>query len=255
MAKRYDKKQEAARKMRLQQQREQKRKQFMVGGGILAVVVLIGAIVAVGLYLNQSYDINTPKAKHSQYGLSLGSSKGKVKLELYEDYMCPVCGQFMKGDPQNQVQGSEDIITKAAEEGWIDLTYHPLGLLDEHSTTDYSSRSASAAVCAADEGQDKFLAYTKTLYANQPEENGPGLTDGKLVSLGKTDDVGLGSKFKKCVDNDTYRGWVNQMTDHTTGKGITSTPTIVLNGKQLDNWSSFYDDFTKALKKAGYKVK
>lgn len=241
MAKRYEKKKEAARMVRQQQEREQKRKQMLLGGLIVGVVLVLGAVVAIGLYLNQSAPVNQPKAKTKDGGLVL--SEGPVRVDLYEDFICPVCNTF------NQQFGEQ--INSYAAEGKIEMIFHPLGLLDSYSSTKYSSRAAAASVCAADEG--KFLEYEKTLFANQPAEGSEGLPDSKIISLGT--DIGLGKTFKKCVEDDTYRGWVDEITNNATGKGITSTPTLMIDGKTVEDRSKFIEQLDAAIEKTGGSTK
>jgi protein-disulfide isomerase len=236
MAKRYDKKQEAARLVREQQQREQKRKQMMLGIGIVAVVVVLGAVVAIGLYLNQGYPVNKPKAETS--GSAVVLSDGPVTVDLYEDFICPACKQF-------QDDNGEQIEAYAAE-GQITLNFHPLGLLDGYSSTKYSSRAAAASVCAADE--DKFLEYKSSLFAKQPPENTPGLTDEELITIGE--DLKLGKSFKKCVQDEKYRGWIDEGTNKATADGITSTPTMKIDGKDVES-SKFMAALDKAIEAAG----
>ena len=138
MAKRYEKKQEAARMVRQQQEREAKRKQLVLGGSIVGVVIVLAAVVAIGVYLNQGDPVNPPKAKTSDGAIVL--SDGPVTVDLYEDFMCPVCNEFQKQ--------FGDQIKQYAEQGQIALNFHPLGLLNSYSSTEYSSRSAAASVCA-----------------------------------------------------------------------------------------------------------
>lgn len=243
MAKRHDKKKEAARRMREQQQREQRRRQIVIGSSVVAAVVAIAVLVALGLYLNQGYEVNKPKAEHSKTALTVGD--GPVEVDLYVDFICPVCGDFEKQ--------SGKTIKKYADEGKITLNQHPLGLLDDYSTTQYSSRSSAAAVCAAD--QDKFFEYSSLLWQNQPPEKSEGLSDKQLISYGeKAGMKGKAAKtFESCVQDETYRGWVQQSTDDAVSDGHSSTPTIMIDGKEVSNKdrANFDKLLEDAVKKAG----
>ena len=123
------------------------------------------------------------------------------------------------------------------------LTFHPLNFLAKSSTTDYSLRSAAAATCAADEG--KFFDYEHQLFVNQPQEGSEGLPDSKLLEFGKD----YGKSFKKCVKDKKYFGWIEQVTDAASEEGISSTPTIRLNGKEVES-KDFETSFQSALDKA-----
>src|SRR5699024_5447253 len=152
---------------------------------------VLAAVVGIGFYLNRGYPVNTPKADIEAGGVVM--SEGPITVDLYEDFICPVCKQFTD---QNGAQ-----LTELAENGDIKLRFHPLGLLDNYSSTNYSTRSAAASVCAADE--DKFADYEASLFAEQPAEGSAGLTDGKLIQIGKN--VDLGKSFEKCVKENKYR--------------------------------------------------
>src|SRR3954447_7899677 len=99
-------------------------------------------------------------------------------------------------------------LTQLLEAGAISLVYHPLGFLDRLSTTRYSTRAAAASGCASDGG--RFPAYRDALFANQPPEGGPGLSDEELVALGHT--VGLGADFTRCVAAGAYLPWAGYVT-------------------------------------------
>lgn len=234
MAKRHDKKQEAARRMREQRAREKRQKQLKWGIGIVLAVVLAGALTATVLVLNKDYPVTKPKADATSTALVLTEKdkKPKVKLELYEDFICPACGSF-------QTQNG-DAIQKAVESGQVELKFHPMNFLSSASSTNYSLRAAAAATCSADEG--KFFAFEKALFANQPEEGGEGLSDKELIAFGE--EAGMDDGFAKCVKDQKYYGWVNQLTDKALAEGIESTPTIKLDGKDVEA-----KDFTATFEK------
>ena len=247
MAKRYDKKQRAARIMREQRQREQRRKQLLTGGAIVAVLLVVLGIVAAVLYLDQTEEVIPPQAEHTDSAIVLGD--GPVTVDLYEDFMCPICEYFHSTTSQDL----QDMV----DNGQITLNVHPIAILDGASEgTRYSTRSASAAVCAADEGQ--FSEYTAALFANQPAEHTAGLDDDELTALGT--DLGLGSSFSDCIAEKTYRGWVQQATDTAADNGVTATPTVFVNGNKVEVppnqgidavITQFQTDLTQALEEAG----
>lgn len=247
MAKRYDKKQRAARIMREQRQREQRRKQLITGGAIVAVVLLVLGIVGVALYLNQTEEVVPPKADHTDSAIVLG--EGPVTVDLYEDFMCPICEHFHSSVSQD--------LQRMVEADQITLNVHPIAILDGASEgTRYSTRSAAAAVCAADEG--KFSEYTAALFAGQPAEGTAGLDDEQLTALGT--DLGLGSEFSGCIADKTYRGWVQQATDTAADNGVTATPTVFVNGQKVEVppnqgidavIAQFQTDLAQALQDAG----
>ena len=154
-------------------------------------------------------------------GVVVGKSS-KVTIDVYEDYMCPYCGQFEK------TSGTE--LDELATGDSATVRYHIISILDRASSTNYSTRAASAAYCANDAGV--FSKYHALLMANQPGENTSGLPDEALVVLGKQ--AGAGSdEFAQCVNGHRYATYVGQVTEHASSVGVAGTPTVLVNGKQL----------------------
>jgi protein-disulfide isomerase len=150
-------------------------------------------------------------------GVPLGS--GPVVLDAYIDFQCPYCRAFE--------MSSGDSLRALADEGVITLVYHPMDFLDQASTNRYSSRAASASGCAAD--ADRFADYAQVLFANQPPEGGPGLTDRELAQLGIS--IGLTDPaFAQCVPQHPYVPWSNYVTLRALARGVTATPTTLVAG-------------------------
>jgi protein-disulfide isomerase len=175
--------------------------------GIAAVVVVAVAVVVGVLMTQQQVDqskvdsIAVVKAP-AEYGAVVqsdgtvvaGKDTAKVKLDLYEDFLCPYCGKL------EQTYGTQ--ITQAIVAGKVEVRYHLLNLLDQNSNPPgYSTLAANAAIAAAKQG--KFADYHASLYAQQPQEKGPGYTNAQLISLGQR--VGItAQQFSDDVNKGTY---------------------------------------------------
>jgi protein-disulfide isomerase len=132
-------------------------------------------------------------------------------------------------------QDAQAAIDRYLAEDRINIVYHPVAILDHYSTNGYSSRSAAGAGCAADAGQ--LVAYTKALYADQPAEGGPGHTDDRLIDMAATAGAPRDA-FGQCMREGRYAGWVTHVTDGMGARGVSGTPTVFVNGKQLANPSA-----------------
>jgi protein-disulfide isomerase len=153
-------------------------------------------------------------------GVALGS--GPVVVDAYIDFQCPYCRDFELS--------SGDALRAMAADGRITLVVHPMNFLDEASTTHYSSRAASASGCAADAGG--FGEYFQALFAHQPPEGGPELTDEQLVELGRA--VGLsGPPFGGCVPMHGYVPWADLVTQRALARGVSATPTTLVQGRPV----------------------
>jgi protein-disulfide isomerase len=146
-------------------------------------------------------------------------STGPVRVDAYVDFQCPFCRAFELS--------SGTALRAMAAEGLITLVFHPMDFLDEASTNHFSSRAASASGCASD--ADRFSEYAQALFANQPPEGGPGLTDEQLVELGA--EVGLTEPtFARCVAEHPYVPWADHLTQRAMARGVSGTPTTLVAG-------------------------
>jgi protein-disulfide isomerase len=152
-------------------------------------------------------------------GVEVGS--GPVPVDAYVDFQCPFCRQF----EEHSATAIDELI--AAD--LITLIYHPLSFLDRLSTTRYSSRATSASGCAADGG--KFREYSLALFANQPPEGGPGLSDAELVALGRP--LGLGNEFAEGVLEHRYIEWGPYNSARAAQRGVAGTPTVYVAGAKV----------------------
>ncbi|MGH3719452.1 MAG: DsbA family protein [Pseudonocardiaceae bacterium] len=168
--------------------------------GVAIVVVLI-IVVGVGL-LVQSRNKTGPlgpaipvAAAGVEYRVAAqgdtivtGNPQAPVTIDIYEDFMCPVCGQFEKlYHPR---------LAQAAADGKAKVVYHPVAILDDRSVpAGYSTLAAGATLCATQSGI--FPRFHDSLYATQPPEGGQGWTSAQLVQLGRS--LGAGGGFEGCV--------------------------------------------------------
>jgi protein-disulfide isomerase len=144
-----------------------------------------------------------------------------VTIDLYLDFQCPACAQY------EQLAGAT--IDELVASGRARVVYHPVAYLDRFSSTQYSSRSSAAAGCAADAGV--LPRFTQLLFANQPPEGGDGLPDEQLLALGTQ--AGAGPAFATCVQEDRYARWTRSVTDSASRAGITATPAVLVNGREV----------------------
>ncbi|WP_067496705.1 thioredoxin domain-containing protein [Actinoplanes sp. TFC3] len=213
-----------------QQRAAERRRQVTIwtSVAVVAVLVIAGLVgwgIAAGQEDNKTANLVTPSVAVDD-GTAFAVGTGPVKIDVYEDFMCPICGQF-----ESSVAGTIDQLVAANK---VTVQYHPIAILDDASSTAYSTRSAAASAAAAVGG--KFAEYHKVLFANQPAEGSAGLDDAKLVELGKS--VGLGDDFAKAVDDGTYKAWATKVTDTAASRRVTSTPTVKVAGTNLQDRSA-----------------
>jgi len=191
--------------------------------GVLVVLLFAGA-VGFGVYRSQhKTGTGAVPANAIASGVPVGQANAPNTIDIYLDFQCPVCREYE--------QQSGATLDNMISTGTAKVIYHPVAFLDRFSSTEYSSRSSAASGCAAQAGV--FPQYIKLLYANQPPENGNGLPESQLISLGQQ--AGAGGDFAGCVSANTFAGWTAALTDAASKAGIDATPTVQVNGKQIDN--------------------
>ena len=92
--------------------------------------------------------------------MGVGDPDAPVKVEVFEDFLCPFCGQF-------EATSRADL-RQAADDGKAYVVYRPIAFLNE-----YSTRSLNAFGVVLDtSGGAVALKFHDLLYENQPEEGG-----------------------------------------------------------------------------------
>jgi protein-disulfide isomerase len=209
------------------------------------VAAVIGLAVVVGLgflFVNRNGVGGKTVAASYPVALNggvvmLGNTAAAVKIDIYEDYLCPGCKIFDERD--------HDELTTALNEGKITVRFHPLGFLNEATKpAGYSTRAANAALCAAEAGI--FPAYHDKLYDQQPAEGGPGLTDAQLIAFGA--ELGAPAGFTECVTGGPHAKAIGTETKKALGDpnlqtdGTFGTPTAAVGGKKVSVSSSGWLD-------------
>ena len=208
---------------------------------VIAVVVGVVLIMLIPTLLSKQTDtsaaIPASVSAEDGYGIVFNKELTNVPfIEIYEDLQCPACARF------ESISGEyieELITTKKAK-----VAFHTLSFLGRESQI-----AANAAACSADEG--KFLQLHKTLFTNQPSENSGAWTSSYFSTLG----LGLGissPEYDKCVSGNKYMGWVKNVADEGAKRNINSTPTVFINGKEIDREKAYSSlaEFMLAIEKA-----
>jgi len=208
--------------------------------GMVGLVLIVG--VAFSLFSNRTNTAATLPSTVKQsdgYGISFNSNVKPV-VDIWEDFQCPVCKNF------ESVVG--DYINQLIVEKKISVVYHTLSFIGDESIL-----AANAAACASEE--DKFLPFHSLLYQTQSAKENTGLWNAKsLVELGSQ--VGATSeKFVSCVNKGTYAAWVSNVATDGAKKNVNSTPTVFINGIEIDRKTQYFDlaAFKAALVAGGLK--
>ncbi|AGW42091.1 hypothetical protein O159_21090 [Leifsonia xyli subsp. cynodontis DSM 46306] len=246
---------ETARQMREAAAKKAKRRKVAVQSAVIAGVVAVLAIVGIVIYSSVSVSNSVANPKNMLSGGVLLSAPGKAvatpaikqgdaatptkqeldgktaHIQLWVDYQCPICQQF-----ETAVGGT---IKQMLTDGTATLETHPVAILDNAQNKQYSTRSAAAVACVANEQPDKFLDVNAALFANQPsEQTGTGLTNAQILKIFK--DTGVESKtITDCTNSQTFATFVTNQTKTAatdsqlrSSAGSFGTPTVFVNGQR-----------------------
>jgi protein-disulfide isomerase len=220
---------------------------------VAAVVVVVVAVAVIGgvLYANSQkraqhnaiIDVSKTQANfpvRAAHGVVVaGKASAPITIDAYEDFICPVCGEFFQIFEKNMNAQMAD--------GHLQVRYHMLNFLDQNSNPPgYSGRAAAASLAVAHDAPDKWSSYYKSLYEQQPKEGSAGYSNAQLISLGKR--LGIEGqnldRFTRDVTSGTYVGPVHKDLQTAVAKlskkrkdGRFGTPTIVHDG-HLVTWQS-----------------
>jgi protein-disulfide isomerase len=248
---------EKARLLREEQRKKERRSRFVLQGSIALGLIAIVAVVA--LLLVNSVGPSGPGPKNmasdgiqlTQGGIATetaalkagqdpipnkgNDAAGTLDIQMYVDYLCPICGQFEATNGE--------YITSLLDNGKTTVEIHPIAILDRLSQgSKYSTRATNAAACVANYSPNQYYDFHNLLFANQPEENTAGLGDDQLIDLTTQAAVLEPDKISSCIKNQEFKKWVADSTARALNGPIpnsnidkvTGTPTVIVNGVKYE---------------------
>jgi protein-disulfide isomerase len=224
-------------KERLRQQQEEARRKAarirrsVVGTAIVLAVVLVIVFVFVAIGQGTKNDlmnsVTPPDANAEKTAMQVAPGKAKAdapKVVSYFDYQCSGCIAL------ETAIGAQ--LFALADNGDIDLQLHPMTFQDSNDNNQASTRASVAAACADDAGGSEiYQKYHQGIFANS---KGEGLADELLRSTIPASVELTGdqlTKFEQCYDERFTQGFATGMNEAGFKEGVTSTPTISVNGK------------------------
>jgi protein-disulfide isomerase len=191
--------------------------------GAVATLAVVGAVISIGAFArggSGGYDstILVPTPRPSSVPQSdhvFGDPSARVTIAEYIDFQCPFCRQAV-------INVMPTIEQQFIANGTAKLEVHAIAIRGSESVA-----SAAAAECANDQGA--FFAYYDILYANQGAEQSGSFSDDRLKAFAPSLNLDT-SAFNSCYDSGKYVSRVQQTTSAASSDGVSSTPTIYVNG-------------------------
>ena len=208
--------------------------------GMVLFIVAVGIIFSfISNRASSNFAIPAAVSEADGYGIVLNPTATPT-IDIWVDYQCPACRTFevLNGGYINEI-----IAQNKAK-----VVFHPLTFIGAESII-----AANAAACAADE--NKFVDMNLALFQNQAGSENSGKWQGDvMLAIGES--IGIKSdSFEQCVREGNYVKWTRNVTEASASKNVNSTPTIRINGKDLDRNTEYGDPvkFKAALAAGGVK--
>lgn len=160
----------------------------------------------------------------------IGGKDAKTTIDVYEDMRCPACANFEQqlGEPLKQ----------GAKDGKYKLQIHLGSIIDGNMGGSGSKNAISALGAALNVSTEAFTEYHSLLYSaeHHPAEPQDKFADNDyLLDIAENVDALKGNKeFEQAVEKGTYDKWALEMVDSFNDSGIQGTPTVRINGKDVE---------------------
>jgi protein-disulfide isomerase len=214
---------ERAREQAEERRKAAKRKEQLTRVGLVAgvLVLIVGGYFLITNLGGSDKPTTPPAGASGSYGVVIGEPDAPKKVVVYEDFLCPFCGQLEKT--------VRDRLDAAVEAGDVSVEYRPLPFLERIS--DYSPESANAFAVVLDAaGPDVAKAFHDLLFDNQPSEDGPFPSKDDLVDMaveaGATE-----ADVRPGIEDMAFQGWVDAAGEAASKAGVNSTPTVLIDGE------------------------
>lgn len=225
--KRMEEQQDAAR-----QQRRQRMRKYGGYALFVALFIGIGGLVAGQIQFSAS---DTPESEAS-FDLDgqpmLGDANASVTVVEFSDYQCSHCKRFHE-------QVLPRIQENYIETGQVKLYSFNYAFLGQNSVD-----AAVGAECVYDESEQAYREFSDRMYERQSELQ----SDGQDVVLDVADTVLENSSVEACITGRTTLDEVRDDRRQGTSAGVEGTPTIFVDGQQLESYD--YATVSAAIERA-----
>jgi len=239
---------EASKRQMMREQRIKKQRQqrlFVIVGVVVVALLIVGFLVVPPL-IAKSQPVGsivsiTPVARPQANGTAAGDPNAPVKVEVYEDFQCPICDQYSK-TVETQLMSNE------IASGKVHYVFRQFPIIDRGAADGESHQSANASLCAADQG--RFWDYHDMLFANQTGENVGDFTNKRLVAFAEALSLDMNA-FNTCFNADRFKSTIDTDINAGTIAGVSGTPSVFVDGKEVSpGLLPAYADIQKAINAA-----
>lgn len=195
----------------------------------MGIVVVIIAVLFIFIYTKT----NKPKVTYQPPTVDrpyFGKKDSDLVVTEYSDFACPACGRAFPV--------VADLVKKYGDK--VKFEYRHFPLTDLHPN---AFKAAVAAECAND--QNKFESYYNKLFSVNKNDS---FTKDNLKNYATEVGVDV-AKWQTCVDSEERDKVVKTDSREALRLGLNGTPSFLINGVFLDNWSKLETAIAEKLAK------
>ena len=191
---------------------------LIVGVAILvaALMVVLSQLGGAGGSSASSGDVGKLYSGVPQNGTTLGESSAPVTVYLYEDFQCPVCGQFSR-------ETFPEMVDRSVRGGEVKVISVPLIFIGSDSV-----EAARAALAAGE--QDRYWPYAQLLFENQGQENSGYVTDDFLTAQARNTPGLDVEQWSSDLKGSSVTHQLQAAQVKAQSAGVDATPTLIFSG-------------------------
>jgi protein-disulfide isomerase len=170
-------------------------------------------------------ELNVPATSYAADltdGETMGSAAAPVVLQLYSDFQCPACKIFV-------TQLLPSLVNDFVKPGTLRIEARDLDFLGRGKPNE-SQELAAGAACAAE--QDRYWQFHDYVFWNQLRENAGDYGAAFINRIADASGVDR-AVWDACFARDDVRPPIVARTSAAVADGISSTPTLVVNGQRM----------------------
>jgi len=196
-------------------------------GGNAAGGILVTSPTTLGERTVENVDVKSLEVPAQQPAtpeprdLTVGKKGEPVNITMYADVNCVHCADF------EATYGPQ--INEWLAAGDITVDYRNVGYLDGGSPTNFSSRGANALACVANDNPAAYMPFVTAIWGHYQQGE---MKNAQLAEMAIA--AGASDKVTSCIEDGTFRPFVQYTTDVAKYDGVSGTPTLVVQGKVLD---------------------
>ncbi|MEK3660024.1 thioredoxin domain-containing protein [Paenibacillus sp. FSL F4-0236] len=202
-----------------QEQQKQKTRILIISSIALVVIIFVGLFMLASKDAAKNATSGEPVAFNYSELPRVGKEDAPVKIVEFGDLKCPACSQFATSVKPKIVQ---DFVN----EGKAALYFVNMAFVGPDSET-----ASLAALSVYHQNYDEFWKFYDAVYAQQGDESEEWATEDFLVSLAEKEKLAIDYELlRKDIKDRTYADELNKGMQLASEAGVTTTPSLYING-------------------------